>query len=76
MGPPPSGCQAFKWIKDLKPRDEKEFKGICQTVREASACSEAGENDMEKLVANLMAVGVYLRLRGMQPNLSLGLATG
>jgi len=84
------GCQTFKWIKDLKPRDEKEYKGIYQTVREASAYSEAGENDnpiLEKLVANLVAVGVYgydfvedtannLRPMSMQPNLSLGLATG
>lgn len=76
LGPPPTsgtrdafaelalegGCQTFSWIKDLKKKDEDQFKRICMTVREDGAYIEAGENDnliVQKLESNPNAVGVF-----------------
>lgn len=76
LGPPPTsgtrdafaelalegGCQSFAWIKALKSKDEKEYKKVCQQVREDGAYVEAGENDnliVQKLVTNASAVGVF-----------------
>ncbi|MFO1418274.1 MAG: PstS family phosphate ABC transporter substrate-binding protein [Methylotetracoccus sp.] len=76
LGPPPTsgtrdafaelalegGCQSYAWIKGLKSRDEKEYKKVCQQVREDGAYMEAGENDnliVQKLVSNPTAVGIF-----------------
>lgn len=76
LGPPPTsgtrdafaelalegGCQSFAWIKGLKSRDDKEYKKVCQQVREDGAYIEAGENDnliVQKLVSNPAALGVF-----------------
>ncbi|HBI15308.1 MAG TPA: phosphate ABC transporter substrate-binding protein [Desulfobulbaceae bacterium] len=76
LGPPPTsgtrdafvelvmepGCEGFPWIKDLKKKDEKAFKGICFTVREDGAYVEAGENDnliVQKLEVNKAAFGIF-----------------
>ena len=76
LGPPPTsgtrdafaelamegGCEEFPWIKELKKKDEKAFKVLCQTVREDGAFIEAGENDnliVQKLEVNPLAVGIF-----------------
>lgn len=76
LGPPPTsgtrdafgelameaGCQKFAWIKALKSKDEKEYKQVCQQIREDGGYVEAGENDnliVQKLVSNPAAVGVF-----------------
>ncbi len=76
LGPPPTsgtrdafaelalegGCKTFKWIKELKHRDKKRYKGICHAVREDGAYIEAGENDVlivKKLEANPDAIGIF-----------------
>jgi phosphate transport system substrate-binding protein len=76
MGPPPTsgtrdafnelamqgGCKTFPWIKELKKTDKKQFKAVCQALREDGAYVEAGENDnliIQKLGANPDALGVF-----------------
>ncbi|WP_306549606.1 PstS family phosphate ABC transporter substrate-binding protein [Desulfobulbus sp.] len=76
LGPPPTsgtrdafvemvmdhGCTAFESIKALKSKDEKQFKAVCQTVREDGAFIEAGENDnliVQKLEANPNSLGIF-----------------
>ena len=76
LGPPPTsgtrdafvemvmdhGCTAFESIKALKSKDEKQFKAVCQTVREDGAFIEAGENDnliVQKLEANQKSLGIF-----------------
>jgi phosphate transport system substrate-binding protein len=76
FGPPPSsgtrdafselvldsGCNEFEWLKELKKTDEKEYKRICQTIREDGAYVEAGENDnliVQKLAINPGSFGVF-----------------
>jgi phosphate transport system substrate-binding protein len=76
LGPPPTsgtrdafvelvmdeGCAAFDSIKALKKSDEKQFKTVCQTVREDGAYVEAGENDnliVQKLAANPKSLGIF-----------------
>ena len=76
LGPPPTsgtrdafvelvmdeGCAAFDSIKALKKSDEKQFKAVCQTVREDGAYVEAGENDnliVQKLAANPKSLGIF-----------------
>ncbi|HHD62817.1 MAG TPA: PstS family phosphate ABC transporter substrate-binding protein [Desulfobulbaceae bacterium] len=76
MGPPPTsgtrdafaelamegGCKKIGWIKAIKKKDKKQYKGICHTVREDGAYIEAGENDnliVQKLEANPMALGIF-----------------
>lgn len=76
LGPPPTsgtrdafvelvmdeGCAAFDSIKVLKKSDEKQFKAVCQTVREDGAYVEAGENDnliVQKLAANPKSLGIF-----------------
>jgi len=76
LGPPPTsgtrdafvelamegGCKKFDWIKAMKKRDKKAYKGICHTIREDGAFIEAGENDnliVQKLIANKNAVGIF-----------------
>jgi phosphate transport system substrate-binding protein len=76
LGPPPTsgtrdafvemvmdhGCTAFEFIKNMKAKDEKQFKAVCQTVREDGAYIEAGENDnliVQKLEANPTSVGIF-----------------
>jgi phosphate transport system substrate-binding protein len=56
------GCAAFDSIKALKKSDEKQFKSVCQTVREDGAYVEAGENDnliVQKLAANPKSLGIF-----------------
>jgi hypothetical protein len=56
------GCAAFDSIKALKKSDEKQFKAVCQTVREDGAYVEAGENDnliVQKLAANPKSLGIF-----------------
>ncbi len=75
LGPPPTsgtrdafaelamegGCKTFKWIKEMKKKNKREYKRICHTVREDGGYVEAGENDnliVQKLDANRDAVGI------------------
>ncbi|MBK8534289.1 MAG: PstS family phosphate ABC transporter substrate-binding protein [Candidatus Competibacteraceae bacterium] len=76
LGPPPTsgtrdafvelvmdhGCKEFPAVKDLEKTDEKQFKKVCQTLREDGVFIEAGENDnliVQKLAANPNALGVF-----------------
>jgi phosphate transport system substrate-binding protein len=76
LGPPPTsgtrdafvelamegGCKAYPWVKALKEKDEKAYKGICHSIREDGAYVEAGENDnliVQKLQANTDALGIF-----------------
>jgi phosphate transport system substrate-binding protein len=76
LGPPPTsgtrdafvelamegGCEEIPWIRELKNKDEKSFKGLCQTIREDGAFIEAGENDnliVQKLEVNPLALGIF-----------------
>ncbi|SDW01064.1 PstS family phosphate ABC transporter substrate-binding protein [Nitrosomonas communis] len=76
LGPPPTsgtrdafvelamegGCKKFDWIAAIEKNDEKQYKAICQTIREDGAYVEAGENDnliLQKLQANPKALGVF-----------------
>ncbi|MCG6863437.1 MAG: PstS family phosphate ABC transporter substrate-binding protein [Chromatiaceae bacterium] len=76
LGPPPTsgtrdafaelameaGCKKFDFIKAMKKKDKKMYKGICHGVREDGAYIEAGENDnliVQKLEANPKALGVF-----------------
>ena len=76
LGPPPTsgtrdafaelamegGCKKFAWIKAMKKKDKKAYKGICHTVREDGAYVEAGENDnliVQKLEKNPNALGIF-----------------
>ncbi len=76
LGPPPTsgtrdafvelamegGCKTFDFIKAMKKKDKKAYKGICHTIREDGAYIEAGENDnliVQKLESNPKAVGIF-----------------
>lgn len=76
LGPPPTsgtrdafvelvmhgGCKKYDWIKALKKSDKKQFKKICNTMREDGAFIEAGENDnliVQKLEKNPAALGIF-----------------
>ena len=76
LGPPPTsgtrdafvelvmeaGGKKFDFIKAMEKADEKQFKAICQTIREDGAYIEAGENDnliVQKLEANKNALGIF-----------------
>jgi phosphate transport system substrate-binding protein len=76
LGPPPTsgtrdafvelamegGCKKFDFIKAMKKKDKKAYKGICHTVREDGAYIEAGENDnliVQKLDANPQSLGIF-----------------
>ena len=76
LGPPPTsgtrdafaelamegGCKKFAWIKAMKKKDKKAYKGICHTIREDGAYVEAGENDnliIQKLEKNPNALGIF-----------------
>ena len=76
LGPPPTsgtrdafaelamegGCKKIDWIKAMKKKDKKAYKGICHSVREDGAYIEAGENDnliVQKLEANTNALGIF-----------------
>ncbi|MCW8977060.1 MAG: PstS family phosphate ABC transporter substrate-binding protein [Sedimenticola sp.] len=76
LGPPPTsgtrdafvelamegGCKSFDFIKAMKKKDKKAYKGICHTIREDGAFIEAGENDnliVQKLESNPKAVGIF-----------------
>ena len=76
LGPPPTsgtrdafvelameaGAKKFEWLKTLRKKDKKKFRGIAHTVREDGAYIEAGENDnliVQKLNANPNALGIF-----------------
>lgn len=76
LGPPPTsgtrdafvelamegGCKTFDFIKAMKKKDKKAYKGICHTIREDGAYIEAGENDnliVQKLESNPKALGIF-----------------
>ena len=76
MGPPPTsgtrdafaelamegGCKKYGWIKAMKKKDKKAYKGICHNIREDGAYVEAGENDnliVQKLEKNANALGIF-----------------
>ena len=76
LGPPPSsgtrdawvelvmeaGCKTYDWVKAMKKKDKKAYKGICHGIREDGAYVEAGENDnliIQKLVNNPDAFGIF-----------------
>ena len=76
LGPPPSsgtrdawvelvmekGCKTYDWVKAMKKKDKKAYKGICHGIREDGAFVEAGENDnliIQKLTNNPNAFGIF-----------------
>ena len=76
LGPPPSsgtrdawvelvmeaGCKTYDWVKAMKKKDKKAYKGICHGIREDGAYVEAGENDnliIQKLANNPNAFGIF-----------------
>ena len=76
LGPPPSsgtrdawvelvmekGCKTYDWVKAMKKKDKKAYKGICHGIREDGAFVEAGENDnliIQKLANNPNAFGIF-----------------
>ncbi|MCP4236738.1 MAG: PstS family phosphate ABC transporter substrate-binding protein, partial [Aestuariibacter sp.] len=76
LGPPPTsgtrdafvelamegGCMEFGWIKAMKKKDKRAYRGICHTIREDGAFIEAGENDnliVQKLKTNPKAIGIF-----------------
>ena len=76
LGPPPSsgtrdawvelvmeaGCKTYDWVKAMKKKDKKAYKGICHGIREDGAYVEAGENDnliIQKLANNPDAFGIF-----------------
>ena len=76
LGPPPSsgtrdawselvmekGCKTYDWVKAMKKKDKKAYKGICHGIREDGAYVEAGENDnliIQKLANNPNAYGIF-----------------
>lgn len=76
LGPPPTsgtrdafvelamegGRKTFDFIKAMKKKDKKAYKGICHTIREDGAYIEAGENDnliVQKLESNPKALGIF-----------------
>lgn len=76
LGPPPTsgtrdafvelamehGAKSFDFIKAMEKSDDKQFKSICQTIREDGSYIEAGENDnliVQKLEANPNALGIF-----------------
>ena len=76
LGPPPSsgtrdawvelvmekGCKTYGWVKAMKKKDKKAYKGICHGIREDGAFVEAGENDnliIQKLANNPNAFGIF-----------------
>ena len=76
LGPPPTsgtrdafvelamegGAKKVPWLKALRKKDKKRFKGIAHTIREDGAYIEAGENDnliVQKLAANPNALGIF-----------------
>ena len=76
LGPPPSsgtrdawvelvmeaGCKTYGWVKAMKKKDKKAYKGICHGIREDGAYVEAGENDnliIQKLANNPNAFGIF-----------------
>ena len=76
LGPPPSsgtrdawselvmekGCKTYDWVKAMKKKDKKAYKGICHGIREDGAYIEAGENDnliIQKLANNPNAFGIF-----------------
>ena len=76
LGPPPSsgtrdawselvmeaGCKTYDWVKAMKKKDKKAYKGICHGIREDGAYIEAGENDnliIQKLTNNPNAFGIF-----------------
>lgn len=76
LGPPPTsgtrdafvelamegGCQSFGWIKEMRKKEKKKYKGVCHTIREDGAFIEVGENDnliVQKLEANPSALGIF-----------------
>jgi len=76
LGPPPSsgtrdawselvmeaGCKTYDWVKAMKKKDKKAYKGICHGIREDGAYVEAGENDnliIQKLTNNPNAYGIF-----------------
>ncbi len=76
LGPPPTsgtrdaflelvmepGCSAHAFIRELKTRDEQQFRQLCHAVRADGAYIEAGENDnliVQKLQASPRALGIF-----------------
>ncbi|TYP88241.1 MULTISPECIES: PstS family phosphate ABC transporter substrate-binding protein [Nitrosomonas] len=76
LGPPPTsgtrdafvelamegGCKNFDWIAAIEKKDEKQYKAICQTIREDGAYVDAGENDnliLQKLQTNPKSLGIF-----------------
>ena len=76
LGPPPTsgtrdaftelvmdnGCEAFPFIKAMEKSDAKQFKAVCQTLREDGGYVEAGENDnliVQKLETSPATVGIF-----------------
>ena len=56
------GCKTYDWVKAMKKKDKKAYKGICHGIREDGAYIEAGENDnliIQKLANNPNAFGIF-----------------
>lgn len=56
------GCTSDPAMKELKKKNEDEFKAVCTKVREDGKYVDSGENDnliVQKLVANPNSVGIF-----------------
>ncbi|MET0370922.1 MAG: substrate-binding domain-containing protein [Sphingobium sp.] len=57
-----TGCETDPAMKDLKKKNEDEFKATCTRIREDGKYVDSGENDnliVQKLAANPTAVGIF-----------------
>lgn len=57
-----AGCESFPAIKALQKSDEKQFKAVCQTLREDGAFIETGDNynlTVQKIQANPEGIGIF-----------------
>lgn len=56
------GCQSDPAMKELKDKNEDEYKAVCTRIREDGKYVDSGENDnliVQKLVANPNSLGVF-----------------
>lgn len=57
-----AGCKSDPAMKELKEKNEDEFKAVCTRIREDGKYVDSGENDnliVQKLAANPTALGVF-----------------
>jgi phosphate transport system substrate-binding protein len=57
-----NGCEAFPFIKAMEKSDAKQFKAVCQTLREDGGYVEAGDNYnliVQKLETSPTSMGIF-----------------